>query len=266
MRTIISALGAALLLAGQAAPQPALAFDSSATAPAKHLTPEQAAAFGAQIEDELAAKGARVGVVFRTGRPREKLPEGISYTHGAFWVQQPGEDGRPKYAVYNLYQGDGERLPIDRSYLEQDGPTDFTRGSHVDDVAVIIPSPELQQRLLAVIDSPTYARMHNPSYSLVANPLVGRHQNCNTFMLDVIGAAAWSVDDPAEVRARLQTQYQPTTVRAGLLMRVIGPMADPRLKTDDQRGPIRTATYESIAAFMEKNGLLQESYVLNRAP
>ena len=42
-----------------------------------------------------------------------------------------------------------------------------------------------------------------------------------------------------------------------------GPIADSRLKTDDQKGPILTATYESLAAFMDKNGLLESAYTLN---
>lgn len=53
-------------------------------------------------------------------------------------------------------------------------------------------------------------------------------------------------------------------MRAGLLMRTFGPMADKRLKTDDQSGPIVTASYESIVAFMRGNGLLQQSYKLDR--
>ena len=50
-----------------------------------------------------------------------------------------------------------------------------------------------RQRLdeeLAVIDSPTYEALHNPVYSLVANPWTPKYQNCNNFMLDVVGAAA----------------------------------------------------------------------------
>ena len=39
-----------------------------------------------------------------------------------------------------------------------------------------------------------------------------------------------------------------------------------RLRTDDQKGPIRTATYESLAAFMGENGLLQEHYIFNYKP
>lgn len=180
--------GLAMLALVGAAPEPAHSVDSSAATPAGHLGVGEAAAFGKQIERDLVARDARVAIVFRSGRPRETLPEGIGYTHGAFWVHRSitTADGRTLkgYAVHNLYHGDGTSLPIDRSYLKQDWPTDFTRGSAVDDVAVIVPSPEMQRRIQAVIDSPYYVRLHNPSYSLVDNPLSRRHQNCNSFMLD----------------------------------------------------------------------------------
>jgi hypothetical protein len=53
-------------------------------------------------------------------------------------------------------------------------------------------------------------------------------------------------------------------VRTNLFQRVLGPVADERLKMDDQSGRIVTATYESMATFMQANGLAQESYVLER--
>ena len=122
---------------------------------------------------------------------------------------------------------------------------------------------EMQRRILAVVDSSTYAKLHNPVYSLVANPWTPKYQNCNNFMLDVVGAAAWETDDPARITADLKAHYQPTIVKAGPLMRLFGPIADSRLKTDDQHGPIRTATYESMSAFMQQNGLMQAAYSLN---
>jgi len=263
---------ASLLLAGTLAlapAAPALAQDSSARSIVQHLKPAEAAEFSKQIERDLASKNARLAIVFRTGRPRAALPEGISYTHGAFWVHRQinAADGRKLsgYAVYNLYMGDGKALPRNQSSLVQDWPFDFTRGSAVDDVAVIIPSPEMQRRILAVLDSPTYGALHNPNYSLIANPWSDKYQNCNGFMLDVIAAASWNTAEPAKIRANLKAHYQPTVVKAGPLMRFFGPMADSSLRTDDQDGPLRTSTYESISAFMSANGLLQESYVLKRA-
>jgi hypothetical protein len=240
----------------------------SGRTPNPHLSPEQAAAFSKQVEETLAAKGARLAIVFRTGRPRDKLPDGISYTHGAFWAYVPIKlaDGRTVngYAVYNLYHGDGASLAKDRSYLAQDFPIDFVRGTAVDDVAAIIPSPEMQRRILAIMASPDYAKLHNPSYSLIANPLTPKHQNCNSFMLMVIAAAAWQTTDPAQLIANLRQHYAPTKVKVGPAQRLLGPMADSRLKTDDQPRGLVTATYESMAAFMNKNKLLTEALTITR--
>jgi hypothetical protein len=271
MKRSVSVFAAAALAVAGAAPSLASAQDSGSTAvAAPRLTRAQAAAFSKQIENDLAGRGARVAIVFRTGRLRSKLPEGISYTHGAFWVYRDihTADGRelPGYAVYNLFAGDGKVWPTTQSRLVQDWPVDFTMGSAVDDVAVIVPSPEMQRRMLAVIDSPTYEKLHNRSYSLIANPWSSKHQNCNDFMLDVIAAAAWQTDDPTQIRADERAHFIPAVVKAGPLMRLFGPMFDNRLLTDDQSGQIRTATYESMAAFMRQNGLLEAAYVLNRVP
>lgn len=240
----------------------------SSRAPNPHLALEDAVAFAKQIENDLAARQARLALVFRTGRPRSALPEGISYTHGAFWAYVPitttaGEQMHG-YAVYNEYSGDGVSLPRTSSYLHQDFPLDFVRASAVDDVAIIIPSPEMQRRILHLMASPTYAQLHVASYSLVANPLNARHQNCNEFMLDVIGSAAWETTDYDQIKANLRRHFRPTRVRANLFERVLGPIADERLRMDDQSGRIVTATYESMAAFMQESGLGQESYILQR--
>jgi hypothetical protein len=248
----------------------ARAQDSISTATASaHFTPAEVARFSKQIETDLAGRGARVAIVFRAGRAREKLPKGIAYTHGAFWVYRDLKtaDGavEPGYAVYNLYAGDGKAWPTTVSRLVQDFPYNFTSGSSVEDVAVILPSPEVQRRLLAVIDSPTYAALHNPAYSLIANPLSPKYQNCNSFMLDVIASAVWDTIDRDQIRADLRAHYTPTTVRTGPMTRLLAPLADARLKTDDQSGPLRTATYESMAAFMRDNGLLKDAYSVNFA-
>jgi hypothetical protein len=272
MRNLIATLALAALAAGAPAAQaqsaPAADSGFSARTTSAFLSPEQAAAFSKQVERVLAGKGARLAIVFRTGRARSELPDGISYTHGAFWVYSPIalEDGRTinGYAVYNLYHGDGESLAKDKSYLHQDFPIDFVAATAVDDVAVIIPSPEMQRRILGIMDSPAYRALHFESYSLVSNPHDLRFQNCNEFMLDVIAAAAWETTDRAQLKANLKAHYKPTKVKTNLLERLFGPMADIRLKTADQSGSIVTATYESMAGFMKDNGLLAETYILNR--
>jgi hypothetical protein len=259
---------AAVLLA--AAPLGAPAHAGSEAVPTVHarLTPQEAADFSKEIERRLAADGVRVAMVFRTGFPRDQLPRGIDYTHGAFWIYREivTKDGgtRHGYAVYNLYNGDGHDLPRSESFLKQDWPLDFVRGTAVDDVGVIVPSPEMQRRILAVIDSATYEKLHNPSYSLVANPAATVHQNCTTFLLDVVASAAWRTDDQTQIAANLRAHFEPQKIEVGGIKRVFGPMVDDRLRTDDQSGPIYTATYASLAEFMKKYGLLKASYAIRR--
>lgn len=268
IRRLIAALALVALAAEGGAPAQAQDSGFSHPGAASYLTAEAAAKFSKQIERDLAAKQARLAIVFRTGRPRKELPEGISYTHGAFWAFTPItlSDGRQisGYAVYNLYAGDGKDVPKDESSLRQDFPVDFAAGTAVDDVAVIVPSPEMQRRILSVMASPTYAKLHQPAYSLISNPLNLKYQNCNEFMLDVIAAAAWETDDINQINVNLNAHFKPTVVKANALQRIFGPMVDSRLKTDDQKGKLVTATYESMAAFMKANGLMQESYVIQR--
>ena len=267
IRSFLAAASLALLLLS-AAPQ-AAAFDSSESTVSGRFTPEEAASFSKDIETALAAKGARVAIVFRTGRPRAKLPEGFNYTHGAFWVYQPSlsPDGREVmgYSVYNLYSGDGETLPKSRSRLVQDFPFDFVAGSQEDDVAVIIPAVEVQKRLYSVIASPTYEALHVPEYTLIANPADARYQNCTEFLLDVLAAAVLETDNYAQIKVNLGAYFEPAVVRdASGLKRFFAPMADPRLRSDDHKGKVRTATFESIAAFMQAHGYLREVFVLDR--
>ncbi len=249
---------------------PALAYDSTGTRTeqAQFLTVEEAAAFSKQVERSLAEKGARVGIVFRSGRSRDRLPENVRYTHGAFWVYQDieREDGSRMqgYVVYNLFHGDGESLPKTKSYLAQDFPLDFAVGSSVDDIAVIVAAPELQRRILQVMASETYEQLHIEDYSLISNAANATFQNCNEFMLDVIAAAAWQTSDYDQIKANLAAHFQPTVIDTNLMERIFAPVADVRLKTADHPGKIETVTYESIAGFLKKFDMLQDTYVIQR--
>lgn len=247
---------------------PITALGLSARSSAEVLPVGQAAAFAKQIERDLGAKGARLAIVFRAGESRDDLREGIAYSHGAFWVYSPItlDDGRKAngYAVYNLYRGDGKTLPTDKSYLHQDFPLDFIAPTGVGDVGVIIPSPEMQRRILEIMDSPTYRDLHVEPYSVVSNPHNAKYQNCTEFMLDVLAAAVWETTDMAQIKANLAAHFKPTVVKTNTFERMFAPMADASIKTDDQKGEIVTTTYESLASFMQANGLTKDVYVLHR--
>lgn len=263
--------GAVMIAAGLAsAAGPAHAQSSRSVEGAPLLSTDEAGVFSMQIEEALRSDDVEVALVFRTGRKRADLPDGIQFTHGAFWVRQtvrlPDGAHADGYLTYNLFHHDGETGPRTRSYLSFDAPIFFVAGVAENDVGVIVPTPEMQERILDVMMSPLYAELHNPDYSLVSNPLDANYMNCNEFMLHVVAAAGWGVTSGEEVRERLGTRFQPDLIEAGPLERFFAPWWDERLRTDDHIGGVRTTTFRSIAALMEQEGWLEKTVRMERDP
>ena len=218
-----------------------------------HFKPEQIIAFAKKVEKNLAAKGARVAVLARMGRPLSELPEGMHFTHVAFAVYSEitTSDGRkvPGYAIYNLYQQNDHP---DVSELVQDFPVDFFAGVALLEAGIIVPSPELQARLLEVIASPAYKAMHDPHYSVIANPFTLGRQNCTEFVLDVINSAIYQTSDMKVIKANEKAFFvaQPVNVNPFKLM--LGSMFSAEVSTSDQSGTPVTATFEKVGDYLRK--------------
>jgi len=218
-----------------------------------YFEPEQVIEFGKKVEKTLASKGARVAIIARVGRPRNKLPDGVNYTHTAFAVysQITTTDGKkiPGYAIYNLYQSSDKP---NKSYLFQDYPVDFFAGVQVLEAGVIIPSPELQKRLLKVIASPTYRKLHNSQYSVIANPFTLEYQSCTEHTLDVITAAIYETDDIKVIKANEKEYFEPQPVNVNPIKLILGSMFVADVTMSDHPGPPVTTTFTTIATFLEK--------------
>jgi hypothetical protein len=240
---------AVVLLLGFAATGQAQHSSAAGGTPTRPVA--EVAAFGRQVEEALAAAGARVAFVGRLGRDPRDLPSGLRFTHvGLFaYATIRTVDGatQPGYAVYNLYQ---EPKNLNRSRLQQDFPLEFFADVHELRAGILIPGREVQARIGELLGSPTYAKLHNPNYSLVANPFAGKYQNCVTFMLDVLTAAIYRTDDLAALKANQRAWFQPTPIKVGGLSRALAVAFVPGIRDDDHRGEIRTATFESLAGFL----------------
>lgn len=219
------------------------------------FTPEQIVGFSKKVEKAMAAKGARVAILARMGRPASELPEGMHFTHVAFAVysQITTSDSRtiPGYATYNLYQRDKQP---DVSDLVQDFPVDFFAGVAVLEAGIIIPSPELQKRLLEVIASPTFAKLHNPHYSLIANPYTTDKQNCTEHTLDVVNAAIYQTDDINKIKANEKAYFAAQPVNVSPFKLLLGSMFAAEISTSDHphgSKPV-TATFETIGNYLKK--------------
>jgi len=254
--TILKTLG---LIAMLALPTATLAGSSPATNPT--LPTAQVSHFADRVQNDLAARGAHVAIVARMGRDPSLLPDGVTYTHVAFWVyatitHSDGTTGKG-YRVYNLYQ-----LPNDpsQSALIQDSPRDFFAGAVQLDAGIIIPKPQLQQKLLKVITSPTYGALHNPRYSVLANPRSTQFQNCTEHTVDVLMAALYNTSDPARIKANVAAHFTAQPIAVGGLKRTLAAMASAAMTTADHGPNVSTATFGTINTFMQRHDLQTTSY------
>lgn len=219
-----------------------------------HFPAQDIMQFSKQVEKTLAAKGARVALIARVGRPPAELPEGMHFTHVSFAVysQITTKDGRivPGYAVYNLYQN-GEKP--DTSSLVQDFPVDFFAGVAVLEAGILIPSPELQKRLLNVITSDTYRQLHDPHYSAIANPFTLGRQNCTEHTLDVIVAAIYQTNDLQRIKASEKAYFIAQAVKVSPIKLLFGSMFSAEITLSDHpNSQPETATFETIVRFLQK--------------
>jgi hypothetical protein len=226
---------------------------SSSAGEQAHFAPDQVIKFAKKVEREMAQKGAYVAILARMGRPASELPPGMHFTHVAFAVYSTitKSDGTkvPGYAMYNLYQED--KHP-DRSDLVMDYPVDFFAGVAKLEAGIIIPSAELQKRLLKVIGSPAYSALHDPHYSVIANPYNLGRQNCTEFVLDVVNAAIYDTSDINLIKADEKKYFIAQTVNVNPLKLMFGSMFASEVSLSDQHGTPVTATFERIGDYLQK--------------
>lgn len=239
-------LSSSLFLAAPLAQaETAAAATATATAAADALpTVAQRQAFAQQVGAALDASGARLVLLARMGRPLAEMPEGMRFTHVGL-----AERSATGYVIHNLYQYDDRP---DRSRLEDDVPVAFFSEVAELEAGILIPSSELQQRLLAVIHSPTYAALHDPRYSLIANPYNLGRQNCTEFILDVIHAALYRTDDIQRIKALTQAHFVAEPVRVNPIKLLLAGLFRREVALIDQPGPVVTATFERIAAYLQQ--------------
>lgn len=222
---------------------------------------EQIAALSKGLERVLADRGARVAIIGRIGLPREVLPPGIEFSHAGLAVYSTirTADNRrvPGYAVYNLYQGDA-RTGV--SFLVQDYPVDYFAAVHELKAGIVIPSAKLQRALVDTIFSPTYQALHNPHYSVLANPFRNDYQNCTGFVLDVLFAAIYRTGDVRRIKTNIAAYFQPQPIQVSALKLALADAMLADVATDDHSGPVATTTFESIARFMLHNGIATEAF------
>lgn len=253
---------AALVMLGCVNPHLAMA-GSQANAVPKHSA-EQIVSFAKGLERQLAQDGARAAIIARSGRPANELPKGISFTHTAvaIYSQITLDSGKTAYgyAIHNLYQtpDDGSA-----SMLVTDYPVDFFWGATDLRAGIIVPSAEVQKRIIALVSTGKHVELHNPQYSVLANPHNDMYQNCTEFTLDMINAALYDTTDRKRLKSNAKQYFSPQKIHQSRLKLSLGSMLMKDLTLRDHKRKVSTATFGTLATYMQQYGLSKKAYVIN---
>lgn len=139
-------------------------------------------------------KNPAVAIVGRAGADISK--HGLKYTHAGIVVRDHPK-GRWLF-VHAL-----NRCGTARSALYDEGLMNFFLDEPFRlDALIMIPSPRLQQRIEAAILSGLGKALHQPRYSMLANPRRNRYQNSNGWILDLIATAQLGLQQADSKRPR----------------------------------------------------------------
>lgn len=224
--------------------------------------PEEIAAFAKGVEKYAAKQGARAFIISRIGQPQSKLPKGIEFTHTAIAVYSEitlnnGEKAKG-YAIHNLYQ---DAKNSNKSALITDYPVDFFWGAHELKAGIIIPTPELQQKIIDVIASGKNKALHNSKYSLIANPFNNMYQNCTEHTLNIINAAIYQTTDMRQLKANTKAYFAPQRVHVSRFKLSLGSVFADGVTTKDHKGKVKTASFGSIAKYLQSYQLASVPFV-----
>jgi len=200
----------------------------------------------------LDASGAQVAIIARAGQNLSQY--GLRYSHAGFaWRDHPA--GR--WVVVQLLNDCGTA----DSALYNDGLGNFfLSGLFQYKAELILPSPEVQQRLAEVLASRTPQRLHEPKYSMLAYAFSTRYQNSNQWALETLAAAS-APQGKVETRAEAQrwlneVGFRPVGVDVGLGARVGARLFRANVAFDDHptgprlRGHFDTVTVDGIEQFV----------------
>ncbi len=203
----------------------------------------------------LDASGAQVAIIARAGQNLSQY--GLRYSHaGLAWRDHPA--GR--WVVVQLLNDCGTA----DSALYNDGLGNFfLSGLYEYKAELILPSPEVQQRLAQVLASRTPQRLHQPKYSMLAYAFSTRYQNSNQWALETLAAARAA---PGKVETRAEAQqwlteagFRPIGVDIGLGARVGARLFRANVAFDDHptgprlRGHFDTVTVDGIEQFVRSH-------------
>jgi hypothetical protein len=200
----------------------------------------------------LDASGASVALLARVGQDLSKY--GLEYSHMGIVVR---DHAAGRWTVVHELNTCG--TADSDLYVEGVGNF-FLIGLYRYRAQVVIPSPDMQARVAALLAGHTGRRLHEPHYSMLSYVYSTRYQNSNQWVLETLAAASappGAVETRAEAQSWLRGQgYRVPTVHVGALSRLGGRMFRANVAFDDHpfdrrmAGEIDTVTTDAIVGFV----------------
>ncbi|GKS86134.1 DUF2145 domain-containing protein [Acidovorax sp. SUPP1855] len=205
------------------------------------------------LDAEHARSGTQVVVLARAGQDLSRY--GLRYSHLGWAYRTPQGPWR---VVHKLNECGTAVGVVYRQGLGEFFLDDLWRYEAV----WAVPTPEVQQRMMAVLADRTRATaMHQRPYSMVSYAWGTKYQQSNQWALETLAAAM----EPGTVLRRDQAQawlrykgYEPTVLKVGALTRLGGRVTAANVAFDDHpdserfANRIATVTVDSALAWLQR--------------
>jgi len=217
------------------------------------------------LERQYAADGTQVMLLARAGQDLGKY--GLNYSHMGIVYRTVDAQGNASWRVlHKLNQCGTADAAI---YLQGLGEF-FLDDPWRYETAWVVPSREMQLRLLSLAQGPQAVRLNQRAYSIVSYAWGTRYQQSNQWAIETIAAAMDPmVDTRTKAQAWLRLQgYVPTTLILGPLTRLGGRLTAANVAFDDHppekrfSDRIETVTVDSVFAWLQRAGLAGPPTVL----
>ncbi len=232
--------------------QPAFAGRSCEEKPQTPQTVSSALNLALKVKDYLDKSGAQVALIGRVGRDMSE--QGLRYSHSGI-VTRDAKQGN-WVVLHELNQCGSSQSDL----FDEGLGTFFLDDMFAYDALIVLPSEEVQQRLLQAAASSAPRDFHQPHYSLIASPYSTKYQNSNQWLLEILTA---SLAPEKQIRNRAaaqewlkQANYVPSTIKISQVKRLGAKMFASNVYFDDHSGEewiaarYQAVTVESIVAFL----------------
>lgn len=227
--------------------------------PPKPESIQQAFQAAYKLHQKLEVVQPQIALVARVGQDLSKY--GVRYSHIAFVRKDTASNQWRTVHLLNACNSN-------QSALWHEGLANFFLDDlHAYEALLVIPSPAVQAKLLAVVnDESAIKAMHQPLYNMVAYPFSEKYQNSNQWALELLAQAiSQQVAFVSPITNRKQAQqwlkltnYEPTTMKLGAMTRLGARMFKANVAFDDHPNERRfadlidTVTVESMTAYIRK--------------